>query len=325
MMNLFKELAEPWIPSGCSFPKFHLTLHYPQFIRLFGPPAVGYGGYWERSLKNLVKLAYLRTTRHDDSAPDELRQRHRWLTSFRERYEEMEEFEREYTDIDSDEEEPSVYSGTVLNGSYLLYDPLEEHPRPGSIFRTLPEVCEYTKEVLKDIYDFEKPLVFRTEIRLCLNDEESETIFRATSLYRDKGPWFDFAMVKYPTGETEIVRIFAFIAAPCSEANDVLMVCNVLAESEVSSALPFMQYRATFIQGLDALSTKMQYKTLPVSYITKAVFVSQDPDDTSNFMLLPGRDSWVECLKNNQVQNDAILPTPTHNDYEVKKFSNAGI
>ena len=321
MLKLFKELAGPWIPSGCSFPKFHLALHYPQFIRLFGPPAVGYGGYWERSLKHLVKLAYLRTSRHDDSAPDELRQRHRWLTSFRQRYEEMEEFEREYTGIDSDEEEPSAYSGVVLNGSYLLYDPLEECQRPGSIFSTLPEVCEYTKEVLKDIYSFEEPLEFRTEIRLCLNDEDDEesgTIFRATSLYRDKGPWFDFAMVKYPTGETKIVRIFAFIAAPYSEVNDVLMVCNVLDEFGLSSALPFMQYRATFIQGLDALSTKMQYKILPVSYITKAVFVSRDPDDTSNFMLLPGRDSWVECLKDNQVQNNAVLPT--HYDYEVLKI-----
>ena len=45
------------------FRKFHVTLHYPTFIKRYGAPALGYAGWFEKALRFLVKVPYLRTGR----------------------------------------------------------------------------------------------------------------------------------------------------------------------------------------------------------------------------------------------------------------------
>jgi len=62
-MNLWKKAFEEWSPSGCNFKKFHMFLHYFDFIIEYGAPALTYGGWWEKAHRFLVKVPYLRTGR----------------------------------------------------------------------------------------------------------------------------------------------------------------------------------------------------------------------------------------------------------------------
>ena len=62
-MCLWKEAFEEWSPSGCKFKKFHMFLHYYDFILEYGAPTLTYGGWWEKAHIFLVKVPYLRTGR----------------------------------------------------------------------------------------------------------------------------------------------------------------------------------------------------------------------------------------------------------------------
>jgi hypothetical protein len=63
-LETFKDAFEPYIKSGCKFPKWHSTVHYPDFIREFGIPALTYTGWWEKAHRYLCKMPFLRTGRH---------------------------------------------------------------------------------------------------------------------------------------------------------------------------------------------------------------------------------------------------------------------
>jgi hypothetical protein len=62
-MQLFAEAFEDWTDSGMKFRKFHVTSHYSDFIRRYGAPALSYAGWWEKAIRFLVKVPYLRTGR----------------------------------------------------------------------------------------------------------------------------------------------------------------------------------------------------------------------------------------------------------------------
>ena len=62
-MEAFKAAFEDTIKSGCKFPKWHSTLHYPDFILEFGIPALTYTGWWEKAHRYLCKMPFLRTGR----------------------------------------------------------------------------------------------------------------------------------------------------------------------------------------------------------------------------------------------------------------------
>jgi hypothetical protein len=49
--------------TGLKFPKFHQILHYLFFLEMFGPPVLGYGGFWESAMKFFVKKTTERTQR----------------------------------------------------------------------------------------------------------------------------------------------------------------------------------------------------------------------------------------------------------------------
>lgn len=63
VMALYSEAFTDYIPSGMKFRKFHATFHYPTFIKRYGAPALTYSGWWEKGIRFLVKLPYLRTGR----------------------------------------------------------------------------------------------------------------------------------------------------------------------------------------------------------------------------------------------------------------------
>lgn len=62
-LEAFKVAFEDYIPSGCKFPKWHSTVHYPDFIHEFGIPSLTYTGWWEKAHRYLCKMPFLRTGR----------------------------------------------------------------------------------------------------------------------------------------------------------------------------------------------------------------------------------------------------------------------
>jgi len=62
-LQAFKDAFEDSIKSGCKFPKWHSTFHYPDFIREYGIPSLTYTGWWEKAHRYLCKMPFLRTGR----------------------------------------------------------------------------------------------------------------------------------------------------------------------------------------------------------------------------------------------------------------------
>lgn len=62
-MKRYKKAFKRVIKSGCRFPKWHSTFHYPQFIREYGTPALTYTGWWEKAHRYLCKMPFLRIGR----------------------------------------------------------------------------------------------------------------------------------------------------------------------------------------------------------------------------------------------------------------------
>jgi hypothetical protein len=62
-MLWYKAAFASVIKSGAKFPKWHQTMHYPDFIWEFGIPALTYTGWWEKAHRYLCKLPFLRTGR----------------------------------------------------------------------------------------------------------------------------------------------------------------------------------------------------------------------------------------------------------------------
>lgn len=57
---------------GCKFPKFHLSFHYYHFYKEYGAPALTYSGWWEKAMRFLVKMPYLRTGRQTKGLEEKL-------------------------------------------------------------------------------------------------------------------------------------------------------------------------------------------------------------------------------------------------------------
>lgn len=62
-MQLYADAFEEWCDPGMKFRKFHVTIHYQAFIERYGVPALSYAGWWEKAMRFLVKVPYLRTGR----------------------------------------------------------------------------------------------------------------------------------------------------------------------------------------------------------------------------------------------------------------------
>jgi hypothetical protein len=62
-MQLYADAFKDWSDSGMKFRKFHVTLHYQAFIQRYGVPSLSYAGWWEKAMRFLVKVPYLRTGR----------------------------------------------------------------------------------------------------------------------------------------------------------------------------------------------------------------------------------------------------------------------
>lgn len=305
MLDLFKLCAEDWIPSGCKFPKFHLSLHYVQFIKLFGPPLLCYGGYWERSLKHHVKKAFQRTSKNNATAPEELRERHRFLSAFFLKHRQMTEFEVKFCGVAQPTPiEHNRGSRVQLSGTHL------------NLENALPEVWEHVTTSFEDIYNYTGPLLFRTELRLRLGGESNFTIFRADPAYKRKSPWFDWAIIQCSeSADPEVAQIFGFISSP-DDVDDVLMICSVLAYTGMGDVVQLKQYKRVHKGGSSREDQKLKYRILPVSYITKTAFVSPNLDSTQ-FTLIPPRYSWAEEI----TPSSALAPLHLHTRLTDPQYS----
>ena len=283
MLRSFKLSAESWIPSGCKFPKFHLSLHYVQFIKLFGPPLLSYGGYWERSLKHHVKKQFQRTSKKNATAPEELRERHRFLSAFFVKHKQMIEYEAKFCGVAPERIAHRRGSQVILSGAKITN------------LSHIPEVSEHVMTSFEDIYRYTGPLVFRTELHLCLNGD-TPTLFRADPAFKTK-PWFDFAIIEQSQSAIpELAQIFGFVSAP-NDKDDILMVCTILAPTGMVDFVQLKQYKKIYREssGVDVGTQLLKYRILPVSYIKKPAFVFPNSDSTE-FTLIPPRHSWVEKI-----------------------------
>ena len=282
MMHLFKEVAGPHIPSGCKFPKFHLSLHYVQFIKLFGPPLYSYGGFWERSMKTMIKRPFQRTSKNNETAREELRQRHRLVSAFSKRRIEMRDFEMKYCNVVA-MESAAIGQGPRIQlcGSSI------------GITDAIRDVCTYAAKCFEDIYDFSGALSFRTEVQIRFDGNSKYSIFRANLDYKKKGPWFDFAVVKH-SGKLKLAQIFVFIEPMCGYTNDALMICTILEDTGIANDVRLKQYKKVKVPTSSQETPQLKYKLLPVSSIMKTAFVFPFQSSPDEFTLIPPLGSWVQ-------------------------------
>lgn len=292
MLRLYKRVAGPYIPSGCKFPKYHLTLHYVKHIQLFGPPNLSYGGFWERSLQYYVKKQYRRTTKHTDSAPDEIRKRHRLLTAFTKKYDDMEEYEHSLV------RNEGILEETTGTESHLGGSSIANVDDPKHILKTHPAVYRVVVTCFKDVYNYNGPLRFRTEAHVRLKSENF--IFRATSSFHQKRAWFDWAELNHPVNGKQLVQIFSFIESPQQNTRDLLMVCSIVELCHHDEPIPLKKYRKIHTLGRGLHSTHLKYEIFPLSYILRPAFVIIDPDDSNFVRHIPSEDRWLQSLETRQ-------------------------
>lgn len=281
MMRLFKEVAEPYIPSGCKFPKFHLSLHYVLFIKLFGPPLYSYGGFWERSMKTMIKKPFQRTSKNNDTAREELRKRHRLVSAISKRTTELNDFEKRYCNVTADPAPVRHGSQIQLCGSSI------------DIIEAIPDVYTHAAKCFEDIYDFSGTLGFRTEVRIRLEGNSKYSTFRAHPQYKKKGPWFDFAIVRH-SDVLKLAQIFVYIEPPQGCTTDALMICTILECTGIANDVRLKQYKTVKVHTSNSDTPQLKYKLLPVSSIMKTAFVFPHQSGSDEFTLIPSLGSWLE-------------------------------
>lgn len=165
-------------PTGIQFPKYHQLLHFLEFEFEYGPPILGYGGFWESAMKFFVKKTAPRTQRRATKLVAQVMKRLRLIDSFRKGWSAMtEHYERFFARPAAvAPEDAGASAKAALGGRRLLVD-LRSEALGALEADATTAISDFFVE--HPAYETPEKVLIRTELKLPQDGADGAKIFRA--------------------------------------------------------------------------------------------------------------------------------------------------